>query len=265
MQVLLVLFVLLYRFGSRCHECLSPSKLGGAFCMPTWLRISVGAENAVEAWQCSRCDDSFSENQARIPSKQKNVVEEFWNAVGTCHFMLFHFLLPDCSKRNNEGNSPKKQTGIPWPSISQEFDLPLHDLCVALLLEDDAWIARSSHCQCFMFHDMFRLNTWCLDQEQTIYAFEFEDDEVLHKFWPYQNGCLQLSVSLVGTTAALLDMIGMPGTWHLCTMLGHVRGPKTIRSWGANVYLWRSQDRDVCWFTRGKPCWTIRKLIFFVT
>lgn len=182
---------------------------------------------------------------ARI-QKKTHVVEKFWNAVGTCHFMLFHFLLPDCSKGNNEGNSLIKQTGIPWPSISQEFDLPLHDLCVALLLEDDAWIARSSHCQCFMFHAMFRLDSWCLDQEQTIYAFEFEDDEVLHKFWPYQNGCLQLSVSLVGTTAACFDMIGMPGTWYLCTMLGHVRGPKTIRSWGANVYLWRSQDRDVC-------------------
>lgn len=186
MQVLLVLFVLLYRFGSPwCHEVLSPSKLGGPFCMPTELRISVGAENAVDAWQwSSRCDDWRESN------KKTHVVEEFWNAVGTCHFMLFNFLLPDCSKGNNEGNSPIKQTGIPCPSISQEFDLPLHDLCVALLLEDDAWIARSSHCQCFMFHAMFRLDSWCLDQEQTIYAFEFEDDEVLHKFWPSTVECV---------------------------------------------------------------------------
>ena len=27
-------------------------------------------------------------------------------------------------------------------SASKDFDLPLHDLCVALLLEDDAWIVE---------------------------------------------------------------------------------------------------------------------------
>ena len=49
------------------------------------------------------------------------------------------------------------------------------------------------------------------------------------------DGCLQCTVeesmSFVGTIAACLDMFGcMPGTRYLCTMFGHVRGPKTIRS-----------------------------------
>ncbi|CAL1171151.1 unnamed protein product [Cladocopium goreaui] len=60
---------------------------------------------------------------------------------------------------------------VPFESIMQisvgaekavDFDLPLHDLCVALLLED----------------------------EQTIYAFEFEDDEAqLRRHWMLDHSC----------------------------------------------------------------------------